>query len=509
MPIVTLSVPESIESITRPVVIDITRQIFEITGISDRTNIFYMGEIERGKQLNSSISNHGEDDPNRYAYNEKITIEVDETDVVDRMLSTAVARAENIFIFADDTIEAYIKPVYSETATTINFRYRAPDKNAALRWRNEMRSKISSGREMNVHSLSYHYPVPHEFVFILEELHRLRENVAPYHVDFDTWLTDHFTKRASILTNQSGTAKVWAVADRQVRIVGWFEFDGVPEQGTRDDDTGDAWTISFSYKFHYDKPIDCTMFYPLIIHNQLVKHRDENIVAPKYPNPTYTWSAGAFQPFINGDDLTPFIDRRGISVPTWDEFIPSSVVTNTLRAITAMFTLDETNILRLGSLTDFTTFKFHPAILAFLKSEAPFMTMPFKSVFVLSLYRRTFLLPPTSIRITSDLEIFSSAPLSLRDYHHYRLSLVTDWQKLAPDAIKRLQNHGEATHIIIDAIDPHVRRDGHLPVIIGDDYIPRKAIDPVIDIFNRVTPKRPVYQFNTVETLFIRALPEK
>jgi hypothetical protein len=49
---------------------------------------------------------------------------------------------------------------------------------------------------------------------------------------------------------------------------GWFDFQAVPEVGGKEDEA-DTWTIGFDYHFHYEKPIECAMYYPLMVHNPM------------------------------------------------------------------------------------------------------------------------------------------------------------------------------------------------------------------------------------------------
>lgn len=506
MPKLVLTVPDTIQSVTRPVVFDITRQLFAITGIPENTTIFYPGEMDRAAQVGSTIGKQG--DVNAMPFSNKVSVEVEENYEQDRILSSAVYRPENLFIFRDDRIETAIKPVYSSTDVTLSFHYRAIDKAAATRWRDDIKTRISMMRDVRIHELSYSYLIPPEFLVILKELHRMREAVNGYGEDYDTYFKANTTQRASILTTQIGTQGMWAISETQMRVVGMFDFDGAPEQGSKDDE-GDTWTISFSYKFKYDKPVACVMFYPLVIHNQLVDQAfrpDKPIDTPEQHVRSYSLSASNFHTFEKGTSLVGV--PQGTPIPAFDEFIPSSVIPYTLRVITALVTLDEVTPQALMSLRELGDIEFPAAILDFLVGEVPYLTKARQSIFSIQLYRNVDLMPPDSLKVLPDLSVESTVTLSTRDYHHIRLSLATDFTQLTQAALDRAREHGLALQLILEALDPTLVDKSLIPPLLGTNYITKSDLQKAIDEMTRALRAEgdgQPRQFNTVENLIILA----
>ena len=479
MPRIVLPVPETNESVIRPIIFDVSRQLFKLTGLPDNTTIFYPGDLEKEMQPGSSITKSH--DINITPFSERVSIDIEENYEADRMLSSAVYRPENLFIFRDDRVETYIKPAYSSTEVTINFRYRAVDKPSATRWRDEIRTRTGMGRDTYLHTLTYHYLIPEEFLVILKEIHRMREAVAGYGQEYDSYFIENTTQRARQLTNMSGKQTAWGIAEKQMRVVGWFDFEGVPELGSKEDEA-DTWTISFSYKFKYDKPITCVMAYPLMIHNQLIKYRpEEKEYRVEDYSKSYTLSAECFSKFERGNEVLTLSKRDGIAIPSFDEFIPASVVPDTVRVFTVMAGLDIINPTLLFSLKELGDYEFSPALLALLKTEAPFMTQPLKSIFVINLYQNTGLSSHDSLQVDSNLNVYSTDVLSLRNYYHIRLSIVADLRQLSQSVLDRLRNSGLATIEIINSLDPTMSIRGLLPKILGSDYITRIALDKAIE----------------------------
>ena len=238
MPKITLPIPETSASCTRPVVVSIVKDLIDMTGIPKDVNIFYPGDSEKAFQPGSDIATH-QTGINTTPFSSRIQIEVDENYEMDRLLSTAVYQTENLFIFRDDRIDTFIKPVYSSADITINFKYRAIDKTSAMRWRDDIRTRVGMMWDMRMHEVSYHYLIPPEFLVILKELHRMRENVYPYGETYDQYFQANITKNATVFTTLAGTHAAWGIAEKQLRIMGYFDFEGVPEQGSKEDD-GDS-----------------------------------------------------------------------------------------------------------------------------------------------------------------------------------------------------------------------------------------------------------------------------
>lgn len=551
MPKLFMPVPETNESCTRPVVFGIVNDLVEMTGIPKDTTIFYPGDLEKAKQQGSGIEQKSE--ATMMPFNNRVEIEVEENYDAERYISTAVYGPENLFIFRDDWLDTFIKPVYSSADMTINFKYRAVDKTSAMRWRDNIRTRVSMMWDQRLHTAEYHYLVPPEFLVILKELHRMRENVAPYGEDYDLYFKNNTTKNATVLTTQTGTQSAWGISEKQLRIVGYFDFEGVPEQGSKEDE-GDTWTISFAYKFKYDKPIACVMFYPLMIHNQLV---DQNF----RPNPVtdvisplnktdYNYSLSAFNFNSYDKSANPPSIWPGVAIPEFDEFFPSSIPSGTTRVFTALVNIDTTNPLFLLSLRDMGNTVIHPEILNFLVGEVPYLFKPRESVFTLNLYRGIDLLENNTLTIDSNLNINSVSPLSLRHYYHIRLGIVTDLTTINSRALDRLRNNGVAAMIVLNTIDPTLISKGCMPNLLGSNlnanngsltnlnngnnsngsgssvggptglpngssfnplaanYITKSAMQLAIDAINSPTSVKgngQVYGFNTVQSLFITA----
>lgn len=510
MPKLIKRIPETERSVLRNVVLEVSRKLFQEIGIHPDTRIYYPGEgTDKAPQPGSTMNVVEKQlEPNTFPFSQRIKIEVDEEYEADRLGATAIHRAEHFPVFRDDALFALMKPVYSSSEITLNFKYRAADKTEAARWRDEIRVRYSDAREVYEHKASFHWEPPVAFMKVLKEIHRLREAKAGYGEDFDTYFKNHADARASKLMTQAGTDQTWEISETAGNIIGYFDFVGGPEKGDKEGE-GDAWMTAFSFKFRFEKPIACVLHYPLYVHNQVIGKEWRPSMEDTKAVPTaksHVLSSLAYDQFRGGKTFDHWVSTNGYSLPSFDEFLPKSIVSSTMRILTALSLVKEDTPRAMFSLANLGKVKFTPRMIEFLKSEAPFMARPYFSVFTLSLYEDVDLLPGAPITIDSNLNITSVADLDVRKSYHVRLGLVTDWTLLTRDALIRLGRFGDIVLELIKVIDPYY--NGELPKIIGTNFIPKPELEKAIDIINRgilTQGNRQGIAFNTVGTLFIEA----
>ncbi len=517
MPKILQTVPETVESVLRPVVLEIARDVLRVIGQDEKTPIQFPASMDVMKQPGSSIESRG-DTTVTTGTNNKLTIDVEEGYEQDRLLSTAVFRPEELFIFRDDRIEVNIRPVYSSTDMTLNFRYRAVDQVAAKRWRDDARARISREQTERLHKVSYHFLIPLSFMAILQELHRMREAVAPYGEEFEHYLRTNATQRLTYLTTQAGTGGQWAVAETQLRIVGWFDFvDAGPQKGEKEDET-DTNTVQFAYHFKFDQPIACQMHYPLMVHNQLVDQKfrptkKDQVERVETHHRNYSHSAKSFAYFEKGRQFGPSITapQPGVQVPDFDEFIPASVPTKTLRLATILTSIDTSeggaNRKYLLDLKDFSRkWKIDADVLKYMRSAHDKLGKSKACVLKVDLYENHSLVREGALTVDEELRVFTTAEPSLRNYYHVRLSLALDWASCGD--MDNLREHGPALCKLAKAISPAIKgcccsSDKGL---LGGYLVTRACLKCIIDEIDALIIGRgdqQIYQFNTVETLFV------
>ena len=455
MPIINIPLSNTLETIERPIIYDIIRRVEDLTGISSKTQIRYFGEgTQTGQQWNSSL-NKDKDLNNLYPLVDNLTIEVEENYDAGRMLSIAVENRENPLVFFDPDLGIYIKPVRSPTDVVITFKYKARDRNAAVRWRNEIRTKTAKNREINMHDINYSWHLPNAYLDILSSIWTLRNNIAGYGDTFEEWFYKRMTDKITAVSDLAGNNVILAIAEKQAGIQGLYDFEGVPDKPEKDGDVG-MWTVSFTYKFKYDKPINTIFNYPIVIHQQLLDEQ-YRFLTPAYSLQEkwkqYTASGKVFAYFQSDTQLMRALANRGLDIPSFDIFYPETVLASTLRVFTVLTNISVSDLTTLFNLADLGDFNLDSDILSFLKtSEFIYCTQTYQSIFQLNLYEDVYLQYGTILTVDSNLNVSATAPLDLRKTYHVRLSMVSDLSLLSTSAINRLKAAPVALAKIVAAI---------------------------------------------------------
>lgn len=519
MPNVVLPISDLTYSVERPVIYDIVRQVMDITQISSKTPIRFYGPEGKAAQKNSQIKKDGIGE-NTYNYDEKIYIEVDEDFDEEAFYTSVVKDTDSQTVFEDSDLGIYIKPVYSGTKVSVNFKYKAIDENQAKRWRNEIRTRVALMRLTNLHTIAYSYHLPEEYYFLLTKLHGLREAVGGYSEGFDDYYTRRLTTKASVVTDIGGKSGIWVIAEKQMRVQGNFDFDAVPEKPEKNSEH-DTWTISFTYTFHYDKPIHLNMVYPIVIHNQLVDQRYRDSEKPyKVTDQLRTFSNSLKHYSKFEDDTTALLNQgnQGVDIPDFDTFLPTSIPSATVRAFTGLCCItpeDKRNLMNLSQLGDFSL---DESILTFMKSsEYAFMGNTYSSIFTLSLYENEKLKADGLLSVDANLNVVATEDLNLRKTYRIRLGLVAEFSYLSEATLARIKNYPVAALKIYNAInsaliDQGTSRDLRKNKLSEDDKATINAYPPGSAVDSLPLRRDPNYtgnnvRINLVQSLFVSTNP--
>lgn len=515
MPRIELRVKDIEPSVMRPVAFAVIRDLLKVTHLESHTNILFPGG-EVAYQPSTTLSAKNENrEKHLLSHDKRVFIELDEEYDEDSAITGAVMKPENKYIFADDDLDTYIKPAYSTVNANLTIRYRAKDRIEALRWRDGIRTRIQMGLRELLHHISYSYVIPEPAMILLKEIYTLRENVMGYGQSFEDYKNEFFTVRKTTITTLAGTQPVEAITELQRRIIGSFDFGLRPERAERDAN-GDAWVIAFSYKYTYLRPISVVMQYPITIHNQLLSEKYR--VAHKTDRDEFhllqhSWSTKAFRHFEPDRLLDMWRKTRGIYLPVFDDFVPGSILLNSLRLFTGLVIIDMDHPEVLMNFNDLGDWKLEDDIRLFLMSEAPYTKRQYNSVFDLSFYRNRNLMDEKldMIHLESNLDVILDQPVSLRNYFHVRLGILSDLSLLNPDAQLRLRENSCVFQKIINAINPSLDLSQYLHNLDVCGPVSESEWDHALCALStdpRTCDPNARVGFNTVQGFYIRAVKE-
>jgi len=484
MPNVNVTIPETIETITRPVVYDIIKQVSSITKINKVSKVFFPGENTKMQTQSSSIDSDQERFP-LFNTNYITYIEVNEDYLEENINSTAISRNEHSPIFLDPQLDIKISPIYVSTVVEINFKYTTPSRAEALRWRDDIRIKVSQMRDINLHDITYSYHIPYQYMTLLKVIWERRESIEPYGQSFEEYIRSNFTNRLTLVGDLVGKDARLVIPETQMRIIGDYDFDAVPEKPEKSDDG--VWIINFSYKFIYDKPIACNMKYPIMVHNQLLPINYTNFVDKSYDldkvSKRFTKSLNALHAFEVGTVMTAARDDGVVKrIPEVDDFIVKNhpVATGSIFIALVEVEEDKRTLLNLHELGDIVL---DSDIVQFLEDgEYQYLTQTYKSIFNISLYRNDYLTSKETISIDSNLTVKATNDLNLRNQHRVRFSIVTDLTLLDPKAIERLRNNPIVLVKVIQSINKIFRNNVDMSYITRKKRISKQDFEIIFNL---------------------------
>lgn len=508
MPQAVYDIPDVRESMVRPVVLDIARQVLEWTGLPRQTQLMFAGETQEVFQPGSTITN--EPRLNQFDSDARWQISVEERTAQDLALTASVDYMDHPPIFNDKDTGVLIRPAYVEVDLVFNFTAKFADRNSARMWRNDLRTRAAQNREARYHSAAYSYLFPEEVIDIAIEINRMRELVAPYGEDLTKYWNRYVTPKATILSDQVGKNTRWAVAETQAEIIGYFDFPDEPQEGNKHAENS-SWDIDFTYTAKVHVPSAIWMRYPLVVHNQVLKKNFRQSKRPPRPEDKklqYSMVAEALNNFVKQNQAV-HRGAPGMSIPEYDEFIPDSgtIPLDTLRMVTWLTTIDSANPLELMTLSDLgTKHHFDPVILAFMKKEAQWITKYRYSIFNVVVFKNNGTMPLDSYYVTDDLKVMLRDPPDLRAQYHVRLSLYQRPRLLGAAAKQRLRDNCSAAILLFMTLNPDVERLN--PTCMIQDFMSDQLYTQLVEEIDTEFDSRwdkTYIQFNTVMTFAINA----
>lgn len=437
MPSFNITIPETIESVSRPIIYSILETIKKYLLIRDDVRVIFPGDIGSWTQTTGGLKDTTKE--SQFTSSRYMEVTVNQDPVESNLNSTAVYYAEIPPIILDPDLKIEVTPVYSRTHVELDVRFVTYNKDESFRWYYNARTQIAKMQDIYINTISYHYPLPDPLMDLIETIYILKEKVGANNESFQEYVLRTFTKKAVTIAALDGTGQRVAIAETQTRLLGRFVFDPLPEKPELIDDI-QAWVCTFKYIFTYDLPMSLNLKYPIMVHNQFLPEPfldysfdpyhldDKDLIFPK------TLAAlRAFEPDRMWSDSPVF------TIPKFDTFTPNHTINGMKVIFTAMIQLAENDTQSLLSLYDLDYLELSDSILSFISNvEYKYITTPFSSIFNISLYAEDSLQISSILTCSPELNISSSVPLNIKKTYRIVFSVVTDWQTLTSDAVYRL-----------------------------------------------------------------------
>lgn len=449
MPIISLEVNETIESVVRPLTMDVVRNVMERTRVPLDTQIILnkpgSGPITIGSGL------LGNPEEAQMDYGKIVQVEAEEEYPPEGNLTMYVPKSDHETIFYDEALGIWVKPIYTDARLNLSFRLRFESENAANSWLNGVKRRIGAERQSNLHTGSYHFPIPDEVLYALMKLHQTREAQAGYGDTFGAYLKAHFRDRVEVIATQSGHKQQFVVSETQTGMAGWFTFDEVPklQKNTQD------WLAEFTYVFEYQKPISFSMGYPLMVHNKLIpknlRVRGENY--NQLRNPSYANSQKSRYMRLGQGELMPGETIGGVSLPEFDEWLPDYVRHGYSTLLRVMIALKPDELITIGDLDKLPGMVIDSDLRAYMAKYHKQLTQSGQCAVHIVLYSDDEIMAEDAIYVDEFLVVHAKEPLDLRKRYHLWIGMISDVMHLSDDGVDGIIENGETAKKLISVID--------------------------------------------------------
>lgn len=474
MPRAVITNPVTYENFTRPVALSYIRDLARVLRLPGDLDVTFAGATEQIANPGSTLDTINGDVG--FGHNTKIRVEVQERPVEDRILTIESHEINHHPIFCDPTTGVVITPVYALHEMMIQFRVRFASRVEAQRFRDDALMRVGHLRYESNHHINYHYSPPTRYMYLLQEIHRLRENQGGYGEDFRTWFNKYMDPRYTILSNLAGKKAMLAIPENQTRIWGAIsDLTATFEQAEKDKESG-TWLITFDYRIQHDKPIACRAEWPLVVHSQFIS-------APWFDDPEASgivpgnhWELhqrpsllqAGFDHIAKDEGLSCRCTAKPAIIPVMDDWSSRNLLPDTVPFAQVLVGVNPDDLRIVLPMAELDEYDWDPDVLKFMVSEAPYMTTYGQSIFHVMFYRGRTVQDPATLSVDSNLVLRSSNPLNVRELHHVRLAYVTDLDFLSPSARQRLAAAGEAGVKVLRHMQLLMRTWAYIPRVTGN-----------------------------------------
>lgn len=468
MPQADIALGNTYDTITRPVVYSVTEQCLKELGFDERAYIAFMGYTGSYMNRNNSL------DPipkNFFGTDTFAEVEITEEPRRDQILPMGVHRKGELTFFRDERSNIFIRPIKQMVDVTLNFKLRFSEKAAAMRWRDDIAAKSALMRHQQYHRVVYSFPVIPKVMEFLFDMHSIiKEHDTDEPTDFAEWFYKYSDERTTTLTNPGATEQMVVVPETQTRVMGWYDWSGIPDKPNWDNEKS-TWEISWSYMFTYDKVISFSLYYELMVRQQIIQDR----WIPEVPQDLYR-EAELFmndQQFLADHQTPDFQMWPGIylnRVPLIDTWYPSTAARIELRnyrplfiALAAISDEDPRTIADLNNLDGEGTLAFNPEFQAILEQEREFVTQPHKSLLNISIFSDDNIALPEQQTIDENLMLKATMDLSSRPTYRVVVSVAKNISDLDRDTQDRIMNNACYYKKVLEALYPKAAEMGLFP----------------------------------------------
>ena len=447
MPTLYITLPETQKSILSGCFYSVVKDVVYQLGIPGDSVV----AVHQGMEINrtdnrTNVSINAVDNLPATVSQRRIVATISEEYDEDSLSSTTVTQKDVQPIFNDYDIDAVVHTVYVKSQISVDIEYTCGSRTEANRVRDDIRVKLSQGRNILHHKVEYNILVPLAVEEFIADIYDLKSRLFPQTlIDYFKTFCSNQVRPITDMANAENARL--AVFERQVRIVGVMDISSEVPKVEQNNDTN-TYSFVVPYKFTLDVPRGMCMKYPVMVCNRLMPSKYLEFVQEdkirRLESFGYdlvgTQSLAALSMFESQRQLSDRVNiNLPLNLPLFDEF--SDRVGHRGYVITTSFLtdVDETDKRTLINLKELGDFYLNERLLEFIKTEEKrWIINPYMSPFYLGLHQSRRYHDNNILTIDDDLNVRSQVELSLVRPVRVCLSVCLDVTALNPTVMLRL-----------------------------------------------------------------------
>lgn len=270
MPHALMVLPDTYASVIRRVAVDLTEQLSQIIQIPAHTEVYLPGNS--GK-IPLDGGGFGACCATEIKYDPEARVVIRYQDIADDNFSlpTAVDTFRNMPVWQDPIRDITVSPVRRMLDFRVDIEYQAEGIVTAKRWLDEQRARVSRGGAELTLKLDYYYMLPRPLQALLRGMYdTIQCSDWPIDDTFEEYMDKNFWQSNTHVATLTLQNEQPAIRERQLDVVGWFDFSGTPDTPAPNGDKAGAYTVSTTFTVRFEQPTHIYVRYPLVCHQNTI-----------------------------------------------------------------------------------------------------------------------------------------------------------------------------------------------------------------------------------------------
>jgi hypothetical protein len=444
MPILALTLDEVKKTICNNVIFKIIDDLKVKTKLARDISIIYNDDMDVAKtNLQDNATSQSSPLPT-VSSQRRINIFAREEFNQDDITSTAVLQNNSFPIFRDNTNDIFINLIYLKVDYTLEVAYTSPSRTECIRWRDDIRARLSQMQSHMVHDVKYIVFLPTIVQDFISDMHENINRLSP--IDVVEYFRIYGDNRLQLYTDLNSNNPQIGLEEIQSRILGLYDFSPLPEEIEKDKDTG-TYTVKFNYKFSFDRPALVRIMYPFMVANRIVpsKYLEHITNALNYQNEeqrkplVYTQSGHFLSHFEAHRQLEYRLNTNlPLRIPYFDDYQERKLFPGYALQASMLVDINETDKRTLLNLNDLKQYYIREPILQYIiNGEKDYITKPYQSFIYIGVSQKDKHFNNYILTIDKDLNIKSTIDLDLMRETRIIFNFVYDLTYLDKAALRR------------------------------------------------------------------------